>query len=236
MISVSSSLLSSIPATSSKVTRFVLSVRSLARDLPKLIARPLLPCRFRMNQTKITIITSNGPTVMMAVTQSESSLWVKIGGQGFEVKIVDNLLWVRSESNMVGYLNSPNPFDADGWLCTGDQVEVRGEYMRILGRKSELINVGGQKVFPVEVETVLLQAENVREATVYGVKHPLMGQVVHARLSLYQPEDPEVLTERLRKFCLDHLARHKVPMRFTIVSEDEQYSERFKKIRRVSEK
>ena len=118
-------------------------------------------------------------------------------------------------------------------MCTGDQVEVSGEYMRILGRKSELINVGGQKVFPVEVETVLLQAENIREATVYGVKHSLMGQVVHARVSLYQPEDPEMLNERLRKFCLERLARYKMPLRFTIVSEDEQYSGRFKKIRRV---
>jgi acyl-CoA synthetase (AMP-forming)/AMP-acid ligase II len=116
-------------------------------------------------------------------------------------------------------------------MCTGDQVEVKGEYIRFLGRKSDIINVGGQKVFPVEVETILLQCENVREATVYGVKHPLMGQVVHARISLYQPEDPEVLTDRLRKLCLARLAKYKVPVRFSIVSEETQRGERFKKMR-----
>jgi acyl-CoA synthetase (AMP-forming)/AMP-acid ligase II len=84
--------------------------------------------------------------VLRSKSQDTQSPWVKIGGDGFETKIVDNVLWVRSEANMVGYLNAPSPFDADGWMCTGDEVEVNGEYIRILGRKSEMINVGGQKV------------------------------------------------------------------------------------------
>jgi hypothetical protein len=62
-----------------------------------------------------------------------------------------------------------------------------------------------------------------------------MGQVVQARISLYKPEDPDALTDRLRKFCLQHLARYKMPTKFVIVSEEEQRSERFKKIRRLSE-
>ena len=71
----------------------------------------------------------------------------------------------------------------------------------------------------------------MREATVYGVRHPLMGQVVHARVSLYHPEEPEVLTERLRKLCLAQLTKYKVPMRFVIVDEDAQHGARFKKLR-----
>lgn len=173
--------------------------------------------------------------VLRSRSESDDSVWVKIGGEGFEVKVVDNLLWVRSEANMVGYLNAPNPFDEDGWMCTGDQVEVRGEYMRILGRRSEIINVGGQKVFPSEVEAVLLMAGNIREATVYGGPHPLMGQVVLARVTLYETEDLLVLSERLRKFCLERLARYKIPVRFKTVKEDEQHSERYKKIRLLSE-
>ena len=169
--------------------------------------------------------------VLRSKSADDGSVWVKVGGAGFEIKVVDNMLWVRSESNMVGYLNAPSPFDSEGWMCTGDQVEVKGEYLRFLGRKSEIINVGGQKVFPVEVETVLLQDSNVREATVYGVKHPLMGQVVHARISLHQPEEPEVLTERLRRLCLAQLTKYKVPMRFVIVDEDAQHGARFKKLR-----
>ena len=173
--------------------------------------------------------------VLRSKSESDASVWVKIGGEGFEVKVVDGLLWVRSEANMVGYLNAPSPFDAEGWMCTGDRVEEKDGYLRFMGRQSEMINVGGQKVFPVEVENVLLQAENIREATVYGAKHPLMGQVVQARVSLYQPEDPQALAERLRKFCLERLARYKMPTRFIIVTEDEQHSERFKKVRRIED-
>ena len=170
--------------------------------------------------------------VLRSKSESDDSVWVKIGGQGFEVKVVDDILWVRSEANMVGYLNAPNPFDQDGWMCTGDQVELRGEYMRILGRESEVINVGGQKVFPVEVETVLLQDENISEATVFSAKHPVMGQVVHARVSLQRPEDPEALAERLRGLCLSRLARYKMPVRFFIVSDEVQRGARFKKLHR----
>jgi len=169
--------------------------------------------------------------VLRSKSENDDSIWVKVGGPGFEIKIVDSVLWVRSEANMVGYLNAPSPFDAEGWMCTGDQVEVRGDYIRFLGRKSEIINVGGQKVFPIEVETVLLQDPNVREATVYGVKHPLMGQVAHARVSLYQPEELGTLTERLRILCLTQLAKYKMPMRFVIVDKESQLGARFKKLR-----
>jgi len=174
--------------------------------------------------------------VLRSKSESDASVWVKVGGDGFETRIRDGILWVRSEANMVGYLNAPNPFDSEGWMCTGDRVEVKGEYMRFLGRESEMINVGGQKVFPVEVENILLQAENIREVTVYGVKHPLMGQTVQARVSLFQPEDPELLSERLRKFCLERLSRYKMPTRFVVVPQDEQHSERYKKIRFVDDK
>jgi acyl-CoA synthetase (AMP-forming)/AMP-acid ligase II len=169
--------------------------------------------------------------VLRSKSENDASLWVKIGGDGFEIKVVDNILWVRSEANMVGYLNAPTPFDADGWMCTGDQVETRGEYMRIIGRKSDMINVGGQKVFPAEVETVLLSAPNIKEATAYGVPHPLMGHVVHARISLETDESAEAVTERLRAHCLTRLSKYKIPLRFVLVDADAQHTERFKKQR-----
>lgn len=120
-------------------------------------------------------------------------------------------------------------------MCTGDQVEVRGEYMRILGRKSEMINVGGQKVFPVEVENVLMEAGNVREVSVFAKPHPIMGHVVHAKITLHEPEDTLLATERLRKFCLERMAKYKVPVKFVFVDNNEQHNARFKKIRRDSE-
>lgn len=169
--------------------------------------------------------------VLRSKSESDDSVWVRIGGAGFETKIVDNILWVRSESNMVGYLNAPDPFDEEGWMCTGDHVEVRGEFMRILGRKSEMINVGGQKVFPAEIENVLLGADNIREVTVSGLPHPVMGYVVKARISLFEPEDPFQLAERLRRHCLQRMAKYKVPMKFEIVDEDDLRTKRYKKMR-----
>lgn len=169
--------------------------------------------------------------VLRSKSEDDGSLWVKVGGAGFETKIVDNILWIRSEANMVGYLNAENPFDGDGWLCTGDEVEVKGDYVRFVGRKSEIINVGGQKVFPSEIESVLLQADNIKEAAVYGTPHPIMGQVVQAKVSLYKDEDILDLTQRLRKHCMERLAKYKIPIRFTVVDQEEQHSARFKKLR-----
>jgi acyl-CoA synthetase (AMP-forming)/AMP-acid ligase II len=168
--------------------------------------------------------------VLRSKSRDSESLWVKVGGPGFETRVVDGILEVRSESAMVGYLNAPDPFDEDGWMSTGDRVEQDGEYFRILGRESEIINVGGQKVFPAEVETVLLEASNIDDVTVYGEEHRLMGAVVMARVSLHREEDPAALRSRLRKHCLAKLQPYKVPVRFQVTDES-QHNLRYKKVR-----
>lgn len=80
------------------------------------------------------------------------------------------MLQVKSVSTMIGYINAPSPFTIDGWLMTGDMVEVDGDYIKILGRKSELINIGGEKVFPAEVENVIQLMSGVEEVAVVGEK------------------------------------------------------------------
>lgn len=171
--------------------------------------------------------------VLHSKSESDESLWIKIGGKGFETKVIDNILYLRSSSNMVGYLNAPSPFDDEGWFCTGDEVEVKGEYIRFLGRKSEVINVGGKKVYPLEVESVLLKAQNVQDVTVFPSKHPLMGQVVHARVALKDFEDEALAVERLRKHCNEQMAKYKIPIKFEITSKD-HFNQRYKKVRRES--
>ena len=74
---------------------------------------------------------------------------------------------------MLGYLNAPSPFDEDGFMNTGDQVEQDGEWIRILGRESEIINIGGEKVYPAEIESVVLQLDGVEDVAVYGKSHPI---------------------------------------------------------------
>lgn len=168
--------------------------------------------------------------ILRAKSESSESLLVKLGGEGVETKVVDGLLWIRTHSAMLGYLNAPSPFDAEGWFNTGDEVEVCGEYYRILGRRSELINVGGEKVYPAEVESVLLAAPNVADATVRGEPNPITGQMVVAEVALHAAEDPVLLRQRLRAFCRERLQPYKVPAKIA-VSTGPNVGARFKKMR-----
>lgn len=193
----------------------------------------------RLNQRfpNATIVNTYGLSelgVLRTKSKSSSSPWVKIGGQGFETKIIDDILWVRSTSRMVGYFNAPTQFDEDGWMSTGDRVEVDGEYVRFLGRRSDIINVGGQKVSSHEVEEVIFIDENVLEVSAYGIPNELLGEVIVAEISLKQPEDKGLATKRIKALCKENLSRLKIPARFKIVDPEDQHNLRFKKIRPTS--
>ncbi len=168
--------------------------------------------------------------IMPTQSRSSDSLWLKLGNAGFEHRIVDGVLWLRSESAMLGYLNAPSPFNDEGWFNTQDVVEVEGDYVRIIGRKSELINVGGEKVHPTEIENVLLQLDNVKDATVFAKPNAVTGQVVGARVTPVRSEDPEAFKQRVRAFCQARLERFKVPAIIEIMDAD-HHGVRFKKVR-----
>jgi acyl-coenzyme A synthetase/AMP-(fatty) acid ligase len=163
-------------------------------------------------------------------SESSDSLWLKLGSAGFDARIVDGVLWLKSQSAMLGYLNAPSPFDADGWFNTQDRVEMRGEYIRILGRRSEFINVGGDKVHPAEVENVLLTLDNVVDVTVFGRRNAVTGEIVCARVTLAQPEESQGLRQRLRAHCRGRLQPYKIPA-VVEVADGAQHSYRFKKLR-----
>lgn len=166
-------------------------------------------------------------------SRGPDSLWLKIGGEGVEHRIVDGILQVRAPTAMAGYLNAPSPFDDHGWLDTRDRVETDGEWLRILGRDSELINVGGEKVHPTEVENVLLAAPNIRDATVAARANPVTGAVVVATLALIEQEEIGQLRHRLDSFCRARLEPFKVPAHYRI-ADGPLHSARFKKIRAPS--
>ena len=168
--------------------------------------------------------------VLRSKSRENGSLWVKLGGEGFQTRVVDGMLQIKTASTILGYLNAPSPITADGWFMTGDAVEQDGEYFRILGRKSEIINVGGEKVYPVEVESVIQGMENVLEVTVHGEKNPLLGNIVCAKVRLVEPQDPQQFTESLKRFCQGRLERFKVPVKVTVLDQ-QHFGDRFKKAR-----
>jgi len=163
-------------------------------------------------------------------SKSSESCWVKIGGEGYDLRVVDGLLEIKARSAMLGYLNAPSPFTEDGWLRTGDSVEVDGEYFRILGRRSEIINVGGEKFHPTEVENVLLQMDGVTDVIVGSEPNPLSGQLVVVQLNLDTDETRSEFRKRMRAFCADRMPAYKIPQKVVFV-EEPLHSRRFKKLR-----
>ena len=168
--------------------------------------------------------------ILQTKSRSSGSVWLRVGGAGYATRVIDNVLWIRSELAMLGYLNWPSPFDADGWFNTGDSVEVDGEWLRILGRKSEIINVGGEKVYPAEVENVLQEVENIRDAAVIGRANPISGQVVLARVVLREPEPIDQVLRRIRRHCRGRLEPYKVPA-LVEIRDEPFHGDRFKKMR-----
>ena len=163
-------------------------------------------------------------------SRADDSVWVKIGGEGYAVRVVDQMLQIKAESAMLGYLNAASPFTEDRWFMTGDLVEVDGDWLRILGRKSDMINVGGEKVLPAEVEAVLQMMEGVEDAAVRGEPNPLTGQMVVAHVCLRTEETTEQFRVRMRAFCKDTLPPFKIPQKVRLES-GRLHTERQKKLR-----
>jgi len=157
--------------------------------------------------------------ILRSRSPSNRSLFVKVGGEHYDTKIVDGTLRVRSACSMLGYLNAPNPFDDDGWFDTGDAVEQVGEYYRILGRVSDIINVGGQKVYPAQVEKVIRELPELKDVCVSGEPDLLLGQVVVARVEMSHPEPAAIVMRRIRDQCRGRLQPFMIPVRVRIQSE-----------------
>jgi long-chain acyl-CoA synthetase len=172
--------------------------------------------------------------ILRSKSKSSDSLFVKIGGEGFETRVRDGLLEIKAKSAMLGYLNAPSPFTDDGWFKTGDAVEVEGEYFKILGRTSEIINVGGEKVYPAEIESILQQMDGVESVAILGEKNSITGTLIKAKIKLKREEPLADFRQRMQVFCKGKLSPFKIPQKI-VLTQDELHSERFKKIRKEME-
>ncbi len=112
---------------------------------------------------------------------------------------------------MRGYISQPAKLSSDGWLITGDIVKVAGDRVMFLGREDTVINVGGAKVIPEEVETVLLQVPGVLDARVYGAKNPITGYVLAAEITWNSPVPEEQARAQIFGYLSARLESFKVP-------------------------
>lgn len=103
-------------------------------------------------------------------------------------------------------------------------------YIRILGRRSEIINVGGRKVYPAEVESILEQMEVIETAVVSGEPSGIMGQMVMATVRLTGEQPLTELRRLIWDFCRDKLPQYKIPQKI-VITQETLTSSRMKKIR-----
>lgn len=144
--------------------------------------------------------------------------WLKTGIDGVHLRIVDSILQVISPRAMAGYATPVTSITTDdGWLITGDQVEQVGDRVYFRGRQDSVLNVGGAKVKPEEIEQAILELEQVMDACVYGVPSPITGMVVAAEIVPRSGADTnnlrQVISARLRSV----LESYKVPRVIKIV-------------------
>ena len=241
-----------LPASPSLLHLFLLSNPTQLYDLSSL--RLITYGTEKMSDSLLTKLKNAFPKVRFHQTFGASEIGITqtttkdnfIRLDNMEYKIVNNELFIKSHTNALGYLNSDNSvFDDKGYFATGDLVETKfingEEYIKIIGRAKEVINVGGEKVIPQEVEGVLLQIPFINDCVVYGESNAITGQSVSVKVVL-DSEKIEVvefkshtnsnlmLKKHIRTFCKDKLAPFKIPSKVSIV-ESLEMSERFKKLR-----
>ncbi|HTD21723.1 MAG TPA: acyl--CoA ligase [Terriglobales bacterium] len=148
-----------------------------------------------------TIILDEAGTVQPAGVRGE----VAIRGES-----VTSGYWAPAEANQAAFCN--------GWLRTGDQgfMDARG-YLTLTGRLKEIINCGGEKISPAEIDQVLTDHPSVATALAFGVDSALLGERVYAAVV---PREGQQVTEReLKRFASDRLAKFKIPRRILILDE-----------------
>jgi acyl-coenzyme A synthetase/AMP-(fatty) acid ligase len=147
--------------------------------------------------------------------------WIDEGIGPVRMRLVDGVLEVASPIAMLGYLGGPmrDPVDPPAWSSTGDLIGIEGDRAHFLGRADNVINVGGAKVRPEEVEHALLAIDGVADARVFGRRNPVTGELVAAEIAAMPDADRTVLHGRIQEALPTCLERYKLPRFLTIVDQ-----------------
>ncbi|MEY9363501.1 acyl-coenzyme A synthetase/AMP-(fatty) acid ligase [Bradyrhizobium yuanmingense] len=135
---------------------------------------------------------------------------------GVEMKVVDGSLRIRSTRTAHAYIgrNAASLTDDDGFVDSGDIVELRGNRYYFVGRRGGIINIGGLKVHPEEIEAVINRHPDVRMSRAKSRKSPITGGIVVADVILAEGTDParaKEIRDQIMDLCRAQLASHKVP-------------------------
>ena len=138
---------------------------------------------------------------------------------GVDIKVKNDKLYIRNEHVYNKYFGSDISFASkEGWVDTGDSVEIKKDRVLFRGREDGVINVGGDKVYPEEIENVLLKHPLVAAAKVYAKSSPITGSLVAADVTLVNSKTDEKKARKvLQAYSLKVLERHKVLAKISIV-------------------
>lgn len=132
--------------------------------------------------------------------------------EGVALRIVDGELMARGRNAMISYdRQKPLGKQSNGWMATGDLVEVRGDRVVFTGRRNDVINVGGRKVSPLQVEATLRCLPGIIDVRVYAKKSSLTGNLVAADVVLAPGVCEETIGAELRQAASRTLQPHEVP-------------------------
>lgn len=139
---------------------------------------------------------------------------------GIELRLADNELIVRSPNRMLGYdAYSANREGDTEWFRTGDLVEIVGDRVYFVGRRSDMINVAGDKVHPLQVEQVIRTIESVKDVRVYGERSSIAGQLVACDVVMDPRKDAEAVRREIQQRCRDELSPSQRPRFIRFVQE-----------------
>jgi len=171
------------------------------------------------------IYASTEAGVVFSVHDGEEGFpaeWLEGVVQGVKLRVSEGMLEVKTSRGMLGYSDLAAPLTDDGWLRTGDLVEISRGRVRFMGRQDSIINVGGAKVYPQVVESFLLSLPGVREARVRGISNPISGFLVGAEIVLdtaeADRESRETIRQRILQQCRKFLPGYQVPRILRIVN------------------
>ncbi|MCX7703010.1 MAG: AMP-binding protein [Planctomycetota bacterium] len=177
-------------------------------------------------------LTEASPVVTFNLPRNRKKGSVGIPLKGVEVRVLseetgalshcgEGELCVKGDNVMAGYLNRPfetSKCIVDGWLRTGDIARIDEEgFVHIIGRKKDMISVKGLKIYPPEVEMVLMNHPAVADCAVFGIPDEQSGEVPAAAVIL--KENFQTTPNSLKSFLKEHIADYKIPRKILFLEE-----------------
>jgi acyl-coenzyme A synthetase/AMP-(fatty) acid ligase len=212
------------------------SLKLISYGTERMPEQILLKLKKGLNHVKLLQTFGTSETgILRTESKSSESLFFRIVDDRYSYKILNNILFIKSIMNVNGYLNQDSDkFDNEGWYNTGDIVKIDDDgFLTVIGRINEVINIGGLKVMPVEIENTLLEFNGILDCMVYGEFNALTGQMVTAKIVLdskFFVNLSEIEIKKLVKnYCKQKLDKFKIPAKIHIVQNIE-FTGRFKKV------